>query len=120
MSVENNCTPASQKLLGKDKEVPAFVEKWRYSSVVGMILYLVASSQPEIAYTVHQCARFTHDPKASHGNAVKRICQYLKGTKNKGMILFPSKQLTVDCFVYSNFAGQWNAEDPEDPLHVKS
>ena len=51
---------------------------------------------------------------------MKRICQYLKGTKNKGMLLFPSKQLTVDCFVDSDFAGQWNAEDPEDPLCVKS
>ena len=36
------------------------------------------------------------------------------------MILFPSKQLTVDCFVDSDFAGQWNVEDPDDPLHVKS
>ena len=36
------------------------------------------------------------------------------------MILFPSHQLTVDCFVDSNFAGQWNAEDPENPLCVKS
>ena len=36
------------------------------------------------------------------------------------MILFPSKQLTVDCFVDSDYAGQWNAEDPEDPLCVKS
>ena len=51
---------------------------------------------------------------------MKRICQYLKVTKNKRMILFPSKQLTVDCFVESNFSGQWNADDPEDPLGVKS
>ena len=58
--------------------------------------------------------------KAAHGNARKRICQYLKSTKNKGTILFPSKELTVDCFVDSNFAGQWNTEDPEDPLRMKS
>ena len=115
-----DCTPASQKPLGKDKEGPEFVEKWSYSSVVGVLLYLVANFQPEIAYAVHQFAQFTHDRKASHGNAMKRICQYLKGKKNNGMILFPSKQLTVDCFVDSDFAGQWNAEDPEDPLCVKS
>ena len=69
--------PASQKPLGKDKEGPEFVEKWSYSSVVGMLLYLVANSKPEIAYTVHQCAQFTHNPKASHGIAMKRISQYL-------------------------------------------
>ena len=32
----------------------------------------------------------------------------------------PSKQLTVDCFVDADFAGQWNVENPEDPLCVKS
>ena len=52
-----------------------------------MLLYLVANSRPEIAYAVHQCARFTHNPKASHGAAVKRICRYLQRTKMKGLIL---------------------------------
>ena len=57
------CTPASQKPLRKNKDGPEFVEKWSYSSVVGMLLYLVENSQPEIAYAVHQCAQFTHNPK---------------------------------------------------------
>ena len=26
----------------------------------------------------------------------------------------------IDCFVDANFGGQWNAEDPHDPLCVKS
>ena len=51
---------------------------------------------------------------------MKQICCYLQGTKTKGLILKPSKQLTVDCFVYADFAGQWNVENPEDPLCVKS
>ena len=63
--------PASQKPLGTDKDCLEFAEQWSYSSVVGMWLYLVANSRPEIAYAVHQCARFTHNPKASHGAAVK-------------------------------------------------
>ena len=37
-------TPASQKQLGKDKEQPEFAEKLSYSSVVGVLLYLVANS----------------------------------------------------------------------------
>ena len=99
-------TPTSQKPLGTDKN--------------GMLLYLAANSHPEIAYAFHQCARFTHNPKASHRAAVKRICCYLQGTKTKGLILKPSKQLTVDCYVDADFAGQWNVENPEDPLCVKS
>ena len=58
-------------------------------------------------------------PKVSHGNAVKRICHYLQGPKTKGMILCPSKQLTIDCFVDADFARQWNVEDQEDPQCVK-
>ena len=112
--------PTSQNTLGTDKNGLEFVEQWSYSLVVGMLLYLVANSHPEIAYVVHQCARFTHNPKASHRAAVKRICHYSQGTKTKGLILKPSKQLTVDCFVDADFAGQWNVENPEDPLCVKS
>ena len=112
--------PTSQKPLGTDKNGPELAEQWIYSSVVGMLLYLVANSRPKTAYAVHQCARFTHNPKASHGAAVKQICRYLQGTKMKGLILKPSKQLTVDCFVDVDFAGQWNVENPEDPLCVKS
>ena len=113
-------TPASQKPLGTDKNGPEFAEQWSYSSVVSMLLYLVANSHPEIACAVYQCARFAHNPKASHGAAVKQICRYLQGTKMKVLILKPSKQLTVDCFVNTDFAGQWNIENPEDPLCVKS
>ena len=47
---------ASQKPIGTDKEGTEFAEQRSYSSVVGMLLYLAAKSQQEIAYTVHQCA----------------------------------------------------------------
>ena len=73
-----------------------------------MLLNLAANSCPEIAYVIHQCVRFTHNPKASHGAALKLICRYFQGTKTKGLILKPSKQLTVDCFADADFTGQWN------------
>ena len=69
---------------------------------------------------MHQCARFTHNPKVSHGNSVKQICQYLKGTKDQGMILKPLIEFSVDCYVDADFAGQWNIKNPQDPLCVKS
>ena len=70
-------TPASQQLLGTDQEGSEFTELWSYSPVVSMLLYLAANSQPDIVYTVHQFARFTHNPKVSHGNTVKQNCWYL-------------------------------------------
>ena len=60
--------PASQKPLGKDKDGPEFVEQWGYSSVVGMLLYLVANSRPEIAYAFIsvQGSHTTQKPLTEH------------------------------------------------------
>ena len=70
---------------------------------------------------VHQCARYSHNPKASHEEAVKRICRYLKGTRDEGLIFNTGGDLLqLDCFVDANFAGNWDSEDPEDPASVKS
>jgi hypothetical protein len=85
-----------------------------------MLLYLSQNSRPDIAYAVHQCARFTHVPRQSHAVAVKRILRYLNSTKDKGMTLRPNYNLTIDCFVDADFAGLWKAEDDQNPLCVKS
>ena len=83
-------------------------------------MFLATNSRPDIAYAVNQCARFTHNPKASHATAVKRIIRYLKGTRDQGMLLKPNGQLQVDCYVDADFAGLWGAEDDQDPISVKS
>ena len=54
--------------------------------VIGKLLYLEKSTRPDIACAVHQCARYCYAPKVSHAQAVKRICRYLLGTKDKGLI----------------------------------
>ena len=58
--------------------------------------------------------------KASHEEAVLRICQYLKGTINDGMIFKPCKDSIVDCYVDADFAGLFGHEDPLDPIYVRS
>jgi histone deacetylase 1/2 len=113
-------TPATTEPVGSDRNGEPFDEPWSYASIVGMLMYLAANSRPEIAFAVHQCARFTHSPKKSHAKAVKRIVRYLKGTADDGMILRPSKELAVDCYADADFAGLWNHEDSQDPLCVKS
>ena len=82
-------TPAVTTPLGQDLDGKAFSEEWEYSSIVGMLMYLGQNTRPDIAFAVHQCARFTHNPKHSHAIGVKRIIWYLQGTKDKGMILSP-------------------------------
>ena len=113
-------TPADAKTLGKDKHGAPFSEQWNCASVVGMLLYLSGNSRPDIAFAVNQAARFTHDPKASHATAVKRIVKCLKGTRDRGLIFKPSTDWKVDCWVDADFCGLWGSEDPEDPIVSKS
>ncbi len=61
-----------------------------------MLPYL-GHSHSEISVAIHQCARYTHSPKQSHEDTLKRIECYLKGTLDKGLILNPGYLLKIDC-----------------------
>ena len=113
-------TPAGPMPLGSDENGAKFDEKWNYASAVGMLLYLSSNSRPDIQFAVHQCARFTHNPRKSHAEAIKRICRYLEGTKDKGLEFTPTTKLELDCYVDADFAGLWNYEPDQDPVCVKS
>ena len=45
-----NKTPTSQTALGSDHEQPPIKETWKYSYVVGMLLYLSTNTRPDIAF----------------------------------------------------------------------
>ena len=86
---------ACSKILHKHPNSPSFDGHFDYRSVIGKMLYLEKSTRPDIAYAVHQCARFASDPKEEHGKAVKWLGRYLLGTREQGMILKPGKQSFV-------------------------
>jgi len=113
-------TPASTTPLGTNANGQRCQQSWDYASVIGMLMYLTSNSRPDIQSAVHQCARFTHNPRASHEQAVLRICHYLKGTKDKGLVFKPSAELALDCYVDADFASLWKVEDDQDPVCVKS
>ena len=81
-----------------------------------MMLYLASNRRPDISFAVHQCAWFTHNTKVSHDTDVKRICRYLQGTKDNGLVFNPSKKLVVDCYADADSAGLRGHEDPQDPI----
>ena len=113
-------TPCNQTPLGTNLDGDTVTGKFEYASAVGMLMYLSSNSRPDIQYAVHQCARFTHFPKKTHEDAILRICRYLQGTKDKGLIFNPTEDLTLDCYVDADFAGLYGVEDDQDPVCVKS
>ena len=103
-----NSVPAAPRTLGIDPEGEPMNETWSYPSVVGMLLYLSTNSRPDIQFAVSQVARFNHSPKQSHATAIKTIVRYLKGTRNKGMIIKPTGSFDLNLYVDADFAGLTN------------
>ena len=85
-----------------------------------MMLYLASKTIPDISFAVHQCDWFTHNTKAPHETAVKRICWYLQGTKDRGLVFNPHKKLVVDCYADAYFVVLWGHENIQYPICARS
>jgi hypothetical protein len=113
-------TPAETSPLPKDALGEPAAGNINYPAVIGMLLYLSGHSRPDIAFAVHQCARYTFKPTRRHKQALVRIGRYLKGTMDKGLIMTPTSHPCVDCYPDADFAGLWGHEDPHDPHCARS
>ena len=123
-------TPAcSSIILTKDTEGEPRKETWNYRAIIGMLNYLVNCTHPELAFAVHQCARFCNDPKRVHEQAVKRIIRYLLRTQKtytgkdkapQGILFQPNKTKSIETYVDVSFAGEWNTSWSDEPSSVMS
>jgi hypothetical protein len=90
-NVKSRNTPALKtRVLHKDEKGTVFDESFHYRSVIGKLNYLEKSTHPDISFAVHQCARFSSNPKQSHAMAVHYIARYLAATREKGITLAPT------------------------------
>jgi len=113
-------TPAETRPLVKDADGAPAVEGFSYASVVGMLLYLSGHTRPDIAYAVNCCARYMFCPRHSHELALKRIGRYLKATATRGMVINPTRELSIDAYPDADFAGMYGHENHCDPSCAKS
>ena len=113
-------TPVGKPLLNKDLNGVARKYDWNYRGVIGMLTYLTGSVRPDIAMAVHQCARFSVNPKRSHEQAVMRIGRYLLATRDKGMVYKPVQTKGLEVYVDADFAGGWDPEHADDADTVYS
>jgi hypothetical protein len=118
-NTKTKTTPAaSTKILSALPDSEPFDGHFHYRRIIGKLNYLEKSTRPDISYAVHQCARFSSDPKQEHGEAIKWLCRYLAGTKDKGLILRPDKTASFQVFVDADFAGNWVPEEAQDDINT--
>ena len=115
-----NCTPAAQVCLGSDVDGPPMKEKRSYPSLVGMLLYLLTNTTPDIAYAVSQVACFGSSLKQSHASTIKMIVRYLAGMADKGTIFTPNENFKINCYVNADFTGLHGQESENNPLSARS
>jgi hypothetical protein len=64
--------------------------------------------------------RFVEDPKIEHGQALRRLGRYLKGTRNKGTTYYPDESRGLEVFVDASFSQDWRPEDVLDRDSARS
>ncbi len=112
---------AKGKPLAKQMHGDPAICDFNYSSVVGMLLYLVDHMHPDITYANNCAARYMVSPRFVYEHALKYVDHYLKADSDKGFIMKPSeKLLKIDSFPDTNFDGMYRHEAMDDPVCVKS
>ena len=75
-------------------------------------------------YANHQVAKYSSDPRQSHGEAILYLVRYLKKSRDiglKSLKLTPDPTKGFECYCDSDFYGLWKKEfTPVDPSTAKS
>ena len=112
--VKPKTTPScSSRILKRDLKGDPFDGSFNYRSVIGKLNYLEKGTRSDISYITHQCARFVEKPRNSHGRALRWLARYLKGTRDKGMIIKPNDNPNLELYVDADFSGNWDPINPE-------
>ncbi|CAM8880461.1 unnamed protein product [Rhodiola kirilowii] len=101
-------TPVATHVKITKDEAGTSVDQTLYRSVIGSLLYLMAS-RPDIAHSVGVCARYQANPNENHLMNVKRIIRYVCGTSNYGLWYTKNTNSCLVGYCDADWAG--NAED---------
>ena len=100
---------------------PAFDLNFNNRSVVGKLNFLAQTARPDSMYAMHQIAKYSSDPRTSHGEAVLYLIRYLKKTRDLGLLFKPDCNRVFEFYCDADFSGLWNkALAPVDPSTSKS
>jgi hypothetical protein len=96
-------TPKAMKL-HKRKPGEEACDLTIYQSMIGSLMYVMAATRPDIAYTIGDLSRYNHDPSNEHMVALKCVVRYLNGTKDWCLRFGGEEEGTLRCYVDSDYA----------------
>ena len=76
-----------------------------YASAIGSLMYIQVCTRPDIALAVGILGRYQSNPGLEHWRVVKKVMQYLQGTKNYSLTYKHVDHLEVSGYTDSDFAG---------------
>ena len=80
------------------------VDATMYCQMIGSLMYL-KNTRPDICFAVNTLSQFLTDPRHVHLIAAKHILRYLKGTNDYGLKYDVNQKITLEGYVYSDWAG---------------
>ncbi|GJR48412.1 hypothetical protein Tco_1316515 [Tanacetum coccineum] len=80
------------------------IDKTRFRSMVGSLMYLTAS-RPDLVFVVCMCARYQASPIKKHLEALKRAFWYLRGTINWGLWYPKDTAMALTAYADADHAG---------------
>src|SRR5210317_2093779 len=101
------------EVLKRDRDGTPFDKSFDYRSVIRKLNHIERCSRLNIAYIVHQCARFMSEPRRIHGNAKKWLERCLKLTKGFGYVIKPQEKRELEIYVDTDWSGNWDKTELE-------
>src|SRR5271168_5110705 len=76
-----------------------------FQGIIGSLLYITLRTRPDIAFSVIKLVRFATNPSNYHMTLIKRVLQYLKATKNYGIIYTNNSTNFISEYCDADYAG---------------
>ena len=89
-----------------------------FRSGVGMLLYLVKNSRPDIANAVRELTKVMDKPNKDHEKALYRAIRYVLDTKYKSLCFDTSWKSTSDKWILGAYSDSTYASDPDKKVSV--
>ncbi|GJU85887.1 retrovirus-related pol polyprotein from transposon TNT 1-94 [Tanacetum coccineum] len=97
VKLSSKMSPSNEKERIEMSRVP-------YSSAVGILMFAMICTRPNIAHAVGVVSRYMAEPGRGHWEGVKRILRYIKGTLDVALC-FRDSDLIVKGYVDSDYVG---------------